>query len=251
MPSFDLGKVLSATAIDVRGSFVRLFPLFLTIAVTINLLNGALLESSIQGGQEVSAVFGPLAFLICFSVFGFAVEVLVAAQMTNGGSLSLGVAVMQALRRFPVLLLVILSYYIAMTIGILLLVIPGIIVFVTLGYAWFFVLLDGCGPLDALRESFRLVWGNAWQVAGANLLIVISYLIILGSVFYLLPGSFEELITLLGSGPAYADWRRWVFDVLGSVFGIVYLFLNLHIFLELKSLRKGSVDTDAPATVNA
>lgn len=249
MPGLDLEKVFAVTAADVRKSFVILFPLFLTIAVAVNLLNGALLGPMLQPGeQEPSVVFGPLIVAMCvgFLVFGF--EVIVGAQLRNGEGLRPGAALGQALRRFPALFLVVLGYYLACAIGTLLLIIPGIIAFVTLGYAWFFALLDDRGPVDALRDSFRLIWGNAWHVAGANLLLIIVYFIAAGIAFNVLPGTFEELIAMLSGPPAYHDWRRWIFDALGAVFGVVYLMLNLNIFGELKRLKNGDAESGTPQT---
>lgn len=237
MTSFDLEKVLSLTMADVRKSFLRLFPLFLLVAVGVNLANAAALEA-LQPGQGTAGIaFGPLILMICIAFFAYGVEVVVGAQLMNGGRMRLGSAILQSLRRFPVVLLAMLGYYLAMVIGLLLLIIPGLIVSVTLAYSLFLAVLDDCGPVEALRGSFRLIWGNAWLLMGANLIFVVAYLVTLALAFSLLPGSAEELFTMLATPGGYGDWRRWVFDALASVFGVVQLFLNLHIFMDLKRLK--------------
>lgn len=49
--------------------------------------------------------------------------------------------------------------------GLIALVVPGVILMVGLFFSTFAIVLDGAGPLAALRRSFNLVWGNWWRTA--------------------------------------------------------------------------------------
>lgn len=249
MASLDLDRIFSLMIADVRRSFMRLFPLFLAIGVVTNLANSWLLESVENSTGYVA--FGLLCIMIALAIFFVSIEVLLASQaQAPESSLDYAVAVGQSLRRLPLLLAVFAGYYLAVMAGMLLLIIPGLILMVTLGYVWFFVLLDELGLIASFRGSFRIVWGNAWQVVGANFFIFLGYMISAGILFFLLPGSPDELIEVLAGDYAITDWRRWMFDLLAVAWMIVYLFLNLHLFAELKRLKVESAPAD-PATVSA
>lgn len=236
MAGFDLDGVLSAAALDVRRSFLRLFPLFLALGVGINLLNNALLfEPLLADELDATGLSIRMALAMSLAFFAFGIQLVLAGQLFRGGVLRFADALVQALRRFPVMLVVVLAYYLLVVAGTLLLIVPGVIAMVTLAYAWFLVMLDGSGPVRSLRDSFRFVWGEAWQVFGANLLWAFAYLAALGLLVFLLPGSLMELLAMLNGAIDYGDWRRWTFDALAATFGVIYVFLNLHILAALKN----------------
>jgi hypothetical protein len=88
---------------------------------------------------------------------------------TPAGALRSGLA--RALPAFGAGLL----YVLAMIVGLVLLVVPGLIVMISLVYAWFLVVLDGRGPLEGLAGSHRLVWGNWWRTAGVLTIAGVIY----------------------------------------------------------------------------
>jgi len=59
------------------------------------------------------------------------------------------------------------------TLGFILLIIPGIIFSVWFGFATLFVVLGNLGPMDALKKSKSLVSGYFWPVVGRLLLFVL------------------------------------------------------------------------------
>lgn len=251
MMGLDLDNVLSLTIADTRRHLARLFPIFLLIAIGMNLVNGMVLEQ-METSETPSLIFGVLFVLIAFAFFALSIQALLVDRALRDAPMDFGTVAKIAVQRLPALLVMLLAYYLVVILGFILLIIPGIILAVTLGYCWFFVILDNRGPIDALRESFRVIWGNAWQVVGANVLLAVVYVTAFGVTVLLLPGSFVELMTLLTEGYAYADWRRWVFDLLGVPFSVVYLFLNLHLFRELKLIKASrDVDSADAATVSA
>jgi uncharacterized membrane protein len=56
--------------------------------------------------------------------------------------------------------------------GFLLLVIPGIIAAIGLGFVAFLVVDRGAGPVDALKESWRITKGHKWQLLLLGLALV-------------------------------------------------------------------------------
>ena len=76
-------------------------------------------------------------------------------------------------------------YAIGVTIGFLLLVIPGLILITFWSVGAPAIVVEGIGPIDAFGRSWRLVRGNAWPVFGALLvvlLIVIGIGVVLGAI---------------------------------------------------------------------
>jgi uncharacterized membrane protein len=80
-----------------------------------------------------------------------------------------------ALKKFPVILVAGILYTIAITIGTLLLVVPGIILMISLAFCGYFILLEDMGGYDALMASHRLVWGDWWRT---NIVFFVPTLVI-------------------------------------------------------------------------
>lgn len=57
-----------------------------------------------------------------------------------------------------------LIFGIAFQIGTVLLVVPGIIVFIKLQFFPFFIVEEGCGPIEALQKSWQLTKGMKWKI---------------------------------------------------------------------------------------
>jgi hypothetical protein len=55
-----------------------------------------------------------------------------------------------------------LLWSLALVLGLVLLVIPGIIVAITLSLVWCGVVLENLGPVNALKRSHHLVWPGEW-----------------------------------------------------------------------------------------
>jgi len=89
-------------------------------------------------------------------------------------------------------------FAIALVIGAILLIIPCLILMVSLGLCFNTALFEGKGPVDALSESHRLVWGNWWRTAA---ILTVGFIIIF--VIYLIAGVIIGVlapIMVLGGG---------------------------------------------------
>ena len=90
---------------------------------------------------------------------------------------------------------------IAVAIGFLLLVVPGIILAIGLSFVPYLVVDRGLGPIEALKESWRITKGHKWQLlllllalVGINLLGVLALIV---GIFVTVP------ITMLAFAHAY------------------------------------------------
>ncbi len=80
-------------------------------------------------------------------------------QLSLGDSLSIGLK-----KLLPVLVGMIL-YVIAVMLGSIVLLVPGIILMMSLFFYPMLIVVDNHGILDALKTSHRLVWGNWWRTS--------------------------------------------------------------------------------------
>lgn len=67
---------------------------------------------------------------------------------------------------------------IALFIGYLLLIVPGVILTVTLIFFQFEVVLERTGPIQALNRSHTLVWGNWWRTFGVLIMMLVVLIVI-------------------------------------------------------------------------
>lgn len=73
-------------------------------------------------------------------------------------------------------------YLLAVLLGFICLVIPGVILAIRLNLFDLFIIDQGCGPIEALRKSYQTLRGNSWRWAG---FLVLSFLILLlGLLFF-------------------------------------------------------------------
>jgi len=83
----------------------------------------------------------------------------------SGEDLAVATALQGSLGRIVTLVLMSILFSIALVVGMVLLIVPGLILMVSLILAWNLVVFEGKGPVDALTGSHRLVWGNWWRTA--------------------------------------------------------------------------------------
>lgn len=72
----------------------------------------------------------------------------------------------KAVRLLPWVVIAMCTYYAAVVLGLVLLLVPGIILGVSLAFTPFAVVLDDQKPIQALNCSHNLVWGQWWRTLG-------------------------------------------------------------------------------------
>lgn len=76
---------------------------------------------------------------------------------------SFGEAFLVGLKKFPSMLLATILYSIAVSIGSLLLLVPGIILMLSLAFYPLLIVVENLGGYASLKASHHLVWGNWWR----------------------------------------------------------------------------------------
>ena len=177
------------------------------------------------------------------SVLFTATIVRTTAAVADGDDAQVGIG--DVLPRLPALVIGTILYAIAIMVGFILLIVPGIIVIVSLMFWMTLLILEGLGPVDALSASHRLVWGHWWRT-----FVILSVGAVICIVLYLILGMILGIAApLLGSEGAIVGALLSMM-VLMALAGIViypyFAALGLNIYWDLK-LRKEGGDLAARA----
>lgn len=190
-----------------------------------------------------------LGLLVCMALYlwFYLATLCRIGAIAYGETLTLGACMATGIRKlFPVVLATIL-YSLAMMGGLLLLIIPGMILWLSLLFYALCIVLEGDGILESLRHSHRLVWGNWWRTAVIVTVVFVVYYVIYLAVevpFAIvdqmvfdselgeLPGFGQAMLTMVGDVIATV----LTFPLMTSVF--------VAVFHDLK-LRKEGQDLEA------
>jgi hypothetical protein len=254
----SIGGVLDTTFQLYKASVVKMIPLSLLMVIAGS-------PSSIyvftQGGagnpadpfavltlmREPNYWLAALAGLIG-SMWMMSAGYLKIAAIGTGEDLGVGAALQKALIRLPVVLLMLLLFSIALTIGFVLLIVPCLILMVSLALCFNPALLENKGPFESLSESHRLVWGNWWRTA-AILTVGFIVVIVIYMVAGLIIGIFTPLMVLGGGGTENILLITLISSLLvGVLMSLLvtpfYISLAITIYWDLK-LRKDGGDLAA------
>jgi hypothetical protein len=143
-----------------------------------------------------------------------------------------------AIARAPMLFVGGVLYVLACTIGLVLLIAPGILVMVSLVLFVPILLFEGRGPVASLMASHRLVWGNWWRTAAligiGGIIVTVLYFIVgivAGVVAVAFSGQFTILAALISSA---------LVGLLVGVFATPFLTaLLMNVYWDLKLRREG------------
>ncbi|MDH5648162.1 MAG: YciC family protein [Gammaproteobacteria bacterium] len=130
-----------------------------------------------------------LVYVVVMIVVSFAIYGAVIYQygaIATGHSVSMMDSVKRGFRCIPRLLGGGILYVLAIMIGMVLLVIPGIILMVSLALFSTAIMLDDEKAVDSLKLSHSLVWGNWWRTVilfTVPMFIIMALYFLLGAIF--------------------------------------------------------------------
>lgn len=181
MRPLSFGEILDGAFTLLRRNFSAFFAMALLPQIPIVLfwlIAPALIDPVSEGDVFLSAA--PL-LLSPYSIFA---SLLIMGALTHaadvayaGDSPRIGASLGRGLRRFLPLLAVSVLAWMAMFLGFLLLVVPGLIVIAMFFAAYAAVVIENRGPLDALGRSRRLSKGARMRILGVICIaLLITYL---------------------------------------------------------------------------
>jgi hypothetical protein len=253
----SVGEVLDLVFQIFKATLVRGLPYGICAVVAQQLPNvyalasGVTVRQALSAGQPIGVVLfavGVLLALLAWSALLLQQRAIIEQRPTSIKS-ELG----EALRRLPSFFVATLLFLVVVGSGAaVIMVMPpqyrtgvrvpveilSLYLAVLLSCTWPAVLFAGQGPLGALRQSARLVWGNWWRIAvvyvvGAAVVIVVS--VLLGALI-------AAIVSSLGAGiPVMTSVFTEVANVLGAVTAPFAGALLLAAFADLR-VRKEGID---------
>jgi hypothetical protein len=253
-----IGGVLDTTFQLYKASLVPSIPLCLLLvaaslapSIYVFVQGGGSADPFAMGVGALSAFSSPTYWVIYIasiigSLWALGALYLKIAAVGSDSDMAVGVALGNSIGRVPSLLLTTILFAIAFVIGCILLIIPGLILLISLMPAFNLVLFEGKGPVTALIDSHKLVWGNWWRTFA---ILTVGFIIVI--VIYVLAGF------LVGVTLPFASGDGLMFGLLSGVaIGLLmnvlvtpfYVALVIAIYWDLKLRKEGG---DLAARVGA
>src|SRR5215831_19178321 len=185
---------------------------FLLISFVIYLITGVVIALLSLAGNVGAGIGGLISFAATYVVQASLIK---AVQDVRDGrvDLDLGETVRAA---GPYILPVIGASILAaigVTIGLFLLIVPGLILLTFWALIVPFIVLGGAGVFQSFGDSMRTVRGYAWRVFGTYVLvflILIAFAIVLGFILILLPLWLRNFVNNLVTGTLIAPFLALV-----------------------------------------
>lgn len=169
---------------------------------------------------------GPIELLIPmaveFSVYPIyaAGTVFYIASIVSGETINVKMSWALALKYWSSFMILSIMVWILATLGLALLIIPGIVVFVRYAFAEFELLLNGLSPLDSMRVSWGSTKQYMWVILGGYTIItIVTYV-----PYYLFLSVFEDQTSVL-------YWVLYIAaDLIYTVFTMLYVVFSFRIY---------------------
>jgi len=239
----SIGQVLDAMFQLTRATFVPMLPLSIlsglisAIPLAYMLLSGAVEDPEVAAATLASAGYWiSIAVMLPLSVILYAACLLLGESIAQGNRFGIGKCIALVAPRVLTLILAGICFGLAIALGLVLLVIPGLILMVSLYMFLPAIVLDGKGSVESLKYSHNLVWGNWWRTAAiASIAVIIMYVMII------LIGVILALVFIVtGFNPVIAFLVEGGTTLLGSLLITpFFVALYLEIYRDLKMRRTG------------
>ena len=221
---FRIGRVFSRTFTLLS----RNFPIYFVVAA-VGAVPGLLLEKgNIAGVDHVGATVTIASLLtLVLGPLTQATVLHVAFQDMRGGRVSLTEAVRGTLGHFLPLIGLAICIGVAIAVGLLLLIVPGLILMIMWYVVYPACIIERQGVFASMERSSKLTKGHRWALFGTWLLLAIAGAILAAVV--------SALVGLTGnSGLAMAGSLAW--SASASAFGIIFTVVVYH---DLRVAKEG------------
>jgi hypothetical protein len=182
----SIGKVLDNGLSLYRSVFKTVLPLSFVVALLAQLpgLWPYFLKPGMGMGPGVGLLVGFVIWFVAYMAVYAGWLKSMDSLASGNAALSVGGAFSAGLPKVLPMLGASILFMIALTIGFVLLVIPGIILMISLLFFWFLIVLEDQGAIDSLRNSHALVWGNWWRTATiltvAGVIYMVAIFLVMG-----------------------------------------------------------------------
>lgn len=206
-------------------------------SVIVNYLSHSLRGNTVGSAQNTSTMWGVMAFSwLLMMVIGAVVQgAMTRATVAEGEGqrASLGECLAAGARVLLPLIAVALLFGLAMMVGFLLLVVPGIIVMVMWSVAAPAVVVERDGVFASLSRSQELTKGHRWKILGLFLVLLVIYII----VFVVL--GFIGLSTIRSPSESFTVVNLVGSLITSAVVNLLWGTIQPSLYVELRQARNG------------
>ena len=240
----DLGDLLSTTfSLFGRHSAVFLAAALLVsgpVTLIVDGIWGRALAEGAEPSPETAVSVTSAALSILVIPIATAMQVVIVQRLARGDEPTVGDALRGAAGRFPAAVGAVLLYALAVAVGVVLLIVPGVWLLVRWAFAAQAAVVDELSPVAALRRSAELVKDRWWRTFG---LLVAS-----GLLFALLGSLVTAILATIENGAIYVAGLILVEAVVLSLTGIfgTLLFFDLRARRELPWQGAPEIDAQTP-----
>lgn len=207
----SIAKILDTSIKLYVASFSRLIGIFSILAVlyiAMGLLTLKLqpdpsapsTEAMELLNENLPLLLGFIAVITLLSFVLYAAMIYRLDNVANDRDDSFMEAASVGLRKFPAMFLAMMLYIVAVMLGTVLLIVPGIILMMSLAFYLYFIVIDSHGGYSALKASHSLVWGHWWRtmtIFTVPMIIWFAVLFTLGFLLAILAAGNQTLIQIL------------------------------------------------------
>jgi hypothetical protein len=244
MPPRGFGEIL-ATAFDIyRSNVASLLMIVAIVVVPLSFIGALITEVAASPGETTVEILGQpvttaeprtFAIVVVAAIIAVAVGVIIwavseaailrgAVQATIGDPVDIEASYRWGLRRFGSVLLVAVLVGLAVAVGFILLIIPGIIFIVFLCVSVPALVVENRRGREAMRRSWNLVSGQFWHA----LVVILVAAIITGIV--------GGLIGALGGDNWFV---RWIFTAIAQIITVPFTALvTVLLYLDLRTRKE-------------
>jgi uncharacterized membrane protein len=182
--TFDMGRVVSSAIAAATKHATVLFPVALGFAVLSNII----VTYGVSGIEPTQMMTSPIywATMLFATLGGFILQAYVIHIVVDGlrgNQPSIGSSLAAAMRSLIPLILTGLLVTLGAYVGMILLIVPGIILFVMWSVAVPVVVVERVGPLQAMGRSRFLTKGSRWAIFGLSLAAIVVIMILSFAIY--------------------------------------------------------------------
>lgn len=240
----EIGSVLSRSFGVVRRNLMSLGAVTLLNVffqgITFHLFLGDLMNAAegeaadgMSGLPDSGSALLYWLLALAFSAFLMAIVTYGTVQDLRGRPEGLGQWLRYGLNVILPAIVLMLVWYVIITLGIILLIVPGVILLLMLWVVFPVMVMERPGIVASLRRSAFLTKGNRWRLLGMTLLMAA----IMGAVFWVITSA------LPFAGPGSA-----LYNAISAVFGIYWLVVLGVTYYDLRMAKDG-IDIGRAAAV--
>jgi hypothetical protein len=207
-------------------------------SVLFSLVTRPVMADAVANGRSLSAMYGAMfvSWMVSIVLSAIVQGALTRATVAEneGNRASFGDCIAAGLRVLLPLIGVGLIFGFAMTIGFILLVVPGILVMVIWSVAAPALVVERDGILQSLSRSAELTKGSRWKIFGLFLVLLVIYLL----VFAVLGVVGLKSMTAAAAG-GFSLFNLLASTVTAWVFNLIWGTIQPALYIELRQSKEG------------